>query len=93
MTIRKCSLGACGRFYHLSCASALLLCSMGAGGSFFRCPQHYCATCGKRCAGRGPRTRAAASLRPSRVGRLPWTLPCTKHSVQTPALPICHFVT
>lgn len=49
LSVRKCSLGACGRFYHVSCASRLPLCNVGSGGSFFRCPQHYCATCGKRC--------------------------------------------
>ncbi|KIY94347.1 hypothetical protein MNEG_13615 [Monoraphidium neglectum] len=46
-TMRKCSLGACGRFFHLECAKPLPLCSVGTGGGFFRCPQHYCATCGK----------------------------------------------
>jgi len=51
LSVRKCSLGACGRFFHLACASRLPLCNLAASGTFFRCPQHYCATCGKRCAG------------------------------------------
>jgi hypothetical protein len=61
LELRKCSLGACGRFFHVSCAARLPLCNMGASGSFFRCPQHYCATCGKRCA--GARRRGAGRLR------------------------------
>ncbi|KIZ05026.1 hypothetical protein MNEG_2926 [Monoraphidium neglectum] len=65
LKMRKCSSGGCGRFYHLKCAALLPLSNMGAGGSFFRCPQHYCAACAKRCARAttGPRLRTAACRR------------------------------
>jgi hypothetical protein len=47
LALRKCSLGACGRFYHVACAAKLPLCAVT--GAYFRCPQHYCGKCGKRC--------------------------------------------
>ncbi|KAL0046804.1 hypothetical protein WJX82_010406 [Trebouxia sp. C0006] len=46
-TVRKCSLGVCGRFYHIKCAQALELTQMAKKGAHFRCPQHYCAVCQK----------------------------------------------
>ncbi|KAL0037828.1 hypothetical protein WJX79_000733 [Trebouxia sp. C0005] len=46
-TVRKCSLGVCGRFYHIKCAQALELTQMAKKGAHFRCPQHYCAVCRK----------------------------------------------
>ncbi|DBA80727.1 hypothetical protein WJX77_005653 [Trebouxia sp. C0004] len=46
-TVRKCSLGVCGRFYHIKCAQALELTQMAKKGAHFRCPQHYCAACRK----------------------------------------------
>lgn len=46
-TVRKCSLGVCGRFYHIKCAQSLELSQMAKKGAHFRCPQHYCAVCRK----------------------------------------------
>ncbi|KAK9824314.1 hypothetical protein WJX72_009375 [[Myrmecia] bisecta] len=46
-TVRKCSLGVCGRFYHLECVAKLDLTHMGKKGAHFRCPQHYCHVCNK----------------------------------------------
>ncbi|KAL3145939.1 hypothetical protein ABBQ38_015299 [Trebouxia sp. C0009 RCD-2024] len=46
-TVRKCSLGVCGRFYHIKCAQSLQLTQMAKKGAHFRCPQHYCAVCQK----------------------------------------------
>ena len=63
LELRKCSLGSCGRFFHVGCARRLPLCSMGASGAFFRCPSHYCHGCLKRCApARSPARRALACL-------------------------------
>jgi chromodomain-helicase-DNA-binding protein 7 len=41
----KCSMGRCGRFYHSGCVQ-LLQHTKAAGGAGFRCPVHYCASCG-----------------------------------------------
>ncbi|KAK9841359.1 hypothetical protein WJX74_004479 [Apatococcus lobatus] len=45
--VRKCSLGVCGRFYHMTCVEKLELTQMAKKGMHFRCPQHYCASCHK----------------------------------------------
>ncbi|KAK9837057.1 hypothetical protein WJX84_002033 [Apatococcus fuscideae] len=45
--VRKCSLGVCGRFYHMQCVERLELTQMAKKGMHFRCPQHYCANCRK----------------------------------------------
>eukprot|EP00210_Caulerpa_lentillifera_P001116 g1077.t1 len=57
--VLKCSLGVCGRFYHISCVMSIPATTVLQGnwmpvGSVvgdkscmkFRCPQHYCQTCG-----------------------------------------------
>ena len=42
-----CSMGVCGRFYHVSCAKRLPQLQMAKKGSHFFCPQHYCRACGQ----------------------------------------------
>ncbi len=43
----RCSMGLCGRSYHLSCALVQQRTKpLPGGGAGFRCPLHYCATCG-----------------------------------------------
>eukprot|EP00937_MAST-01D_sp_MAST-1D-sp2_P001525 g1525.t1 len=37
----KCSLHACGKYFHAACAP-------GAGATGFKCPAHKCATCGQK---------------------------------------------
>ena len=42
---KKCSLGICGRFFHIECLPKHILARKHAVGRGFYCPQHYCHIC------------------------------------------------
>lgn len=43
MDVKRCSVGACGKFYHEACVRKFATAVFESKG--FRCPQHCCSAC------------------------------------------------